>query len=398
MKFEDILKDLKVSDEVAMLTKQPKKAKKWTKVKDNIPLKADLNFCADLLFMPEDKNGYQYLFVIVDLATGEFDMEPLKNKTANDVKNALEAINARKYIKVSKQSASVSTDDGSEFKGIFHKWLKENNVYHKISLAGRHQQTASVESLNKQLGYLFNSYMNQVEKDTGQQYKNWTDVVETIREQLNKMRKRPEESLLKVYKMADIGNIKPKFKVGDVVYYKSEVPLNALGEKQPTANSRMGDFHYNVSKRKIVKVLVYNGDVPYRYMLDGIKRASFTDNELILANGETESTWLVEDLINKRTENGKVQYLVKWKGYPVDEATWENVENLIADGFTDYIERYEEEHKPVVNQRRKFVKVPPKPAPKKQPARAVRNAPPKEPLKEPKKAPAKAKNKKVNFQ
>lgn len=344
MKLDDILNSLNVGDEVKALTKKPRKPKKWTKVADVVPLKADLNFNADLLFLPEDKKGFKYLFVICDLATGEFDIEPLKNKTPHDVKNALETINKRDIIKVNKASASIATDDGSEFRGIFHKWLKENNVYHKISLPGRHQQTATVENLNKQLGYLFNSYMNQKEKNTGKPYKEWTDVVDLVRTQLNDLRKRPEQSLLKVYKMADLSKVKPKFKVGDVVYFRSETPLNALGERQPTTNSRVGDFHYNVSKRKIIKILVFNGDVPFRYMLEGIPRASFTDNELLLVKDAKESTYLVDDLKGKRKYKGKIQYKVKWKGYPLSEATWENAEQLIEDGFKDYIDRYEEEN------------------------------------------------------
>ncbi len=342
MKLDDIRKDLKVSDEIALLTKKPRKPKKWSKVVDNIPLKADLNFMADLLFLPKDKKGYEYLLVVVDLATNEFDMEPLKNKASSDVLKGFKEIIKRKFVKMPK--ASVATDDGTEFKGSFHNWLKSNNIYHKISLAGRHQQTSTVENLNRQLGYLFNVYMNQKEKDTGQVYKNWTDIIKILRVKLNELRKRPEQSLLKVYDI-DIADKNPKFKVGDVVYFRSEVPLNALGEKQSTTNSREGDFHYNVSMRKIMKILIFNGQVPFRYMLEGIPRASFTENELILVPNATESTYIVEDILDKRKYRNKIQYKVKWRGYPLSEATWEDAQKMIKDNLGDYIERYEDENK-----------------------------------------------------
>ena len=58
-------------------TKTKKKPKTYTHIKDNIPLKADYNLMADLLFLPQTE-GYKYLLVVVDLATDEFDMEPLK--------------------------------------------------------------------------------------------------------------------------------------------------------------------------------------------------------------------------------------------------------------------------------------------------------------------------------
>lgn len=44
-------------------------------VTNRIPLKEDYNFMCDILHLPEDKNGFKYLFVIVDLATDEFDIE-----------------------------------------------------------------------------------------------------------------------------------------------------------------------------------------------------------------------------------------------------------------------------------------------------------------------------------
>ena len=54
--------------------------KVFNKVKNNIPNKEDINLMADLLFLPTTKKGYKYLLVVVDLATNEFDLEPLKDK------------------------------------------------------------------------------------------------------------------------------------------------------------------------------------------------------------------------------------------------------------------------------------------------------------------------------
>ena len=41
-------------------------------------------------------------------------------------------------------------------------------------------------------------------------------------------------------------NAVPKYKVGDLVYYRSEVPLDAFGNKQNTSNFRMGDYRWNI--------------------------------------------------------------------------------------------------------------------------------------------------------
>lgn len=41
-----------------------------------------------------------------------------------------------------------------------------------------------------------------------------------------------------------------------------------------------------------------------------------------------EEEYIVEKILNKRVIEGKLEYYLKWKGYPDSENTWEPVENL----------------------------------------------------------------------
>ena len=380
-RFQHLKSELGIDKKQTQLTRQIHKPKEYDHVKDNVPQITGINFEADLLHLPENKAGQSILLVIVDLANGTFDMEPLagvvkhtkviepvkqpsavvkktkkkgrgkKQKTiANKVEEATEEqkkeakidskkvldaynkIKARNFIHITpKSTVRMRTDGGKEFGGDFDNALKKDNIFHSITAPYRHQQNANVESLNRQLGRFFNGYMNSKELETGRQYREWTDVIDLIRKELNADRKTrnpvytPKEYIKrsvdgqtetfndflkrpltastdtsnqlirkKKYeteeerKQRETHNMevekeendaprilqtlsnKPKFKVGDRVHYMLDHPESALGYKQPTPNIRMGDYTFSKFAFPITKVLIY--DQGYRYMVDDPKR------------------------------------------------------------------------------------------------------------------------------
>ena len=318
--MDKILKELNINEKYS---KPVKIKKEFSKVKDNIPLKADYNFMADLLELPETKKGFKYLLVVVDLATDEFDIEPITNNKSLTVVDAMKKMFNRRYIK--KPYASIRTDGGAEFKDAFDKYCYENNILHKIGVAGRHQQTANVERLNRELGRLFNGYMNAIEEKTGETYKEWVEVVPKVRAMLNDFRKKPEgDPFTDVYPTVDLTK-QPKYKIHDVVYRMSEKPLDALGKKQPTQNFRMGDYRWERIPRKIVKVLRYAGKVPIRYILENLPNVAYAEYELMPAE-EKQAMYVVQSVKAKRTMNGVKELLIKWKGFK--KPTWENYNDI----------------------------------------------------------------------
>ena len=104
--MKTLLKSFKIDEKLTRprLEKQPV----YNQFKNNIPRIEDYNFMADLIEMPETKNKNKYILVIVDLATNEFDIEPLKNKSAEDVLLGSKKIFKRSYLKV--PYASIRTD------------------------------------------------------------------------------------------------------------------------------------------------------------------------------------------------------------------------------------------------------------------------------------------------
>ncbi|KAJ1347362.1 Chromobox protein 1 [Parelaphostrongylus tenuis] len=53
-----------------------------------------------------------------------------------------------------------------------------------------------------------------------------------------------------------------------------------------------------------------------------------------------DSVYVVESILNKRkTKEGKVEYLVRWQGYPLEDSTWEPEENVTCHELLAEFER-----------------------------------------------------------
>jgi len=271
-KLKDLLKDLKIDE---TNTKKTKKEKKFTKVKDMTYPKADYNFMADLLELPKTKKGNKYLLVVVDLWTDEFDIEPLKTKTAAVVLAAYKKMIKRPHIKLA--HASIQVYGGGEFKGVFQKFMYDKSILKRTAMRGRHQQQSNVERLNRTLGRIFNGYMNNIEKKTNKSYKEWDLIIDQVRTKLNKIRKtEPKVNKFPNWELKD-----PKFKIGQHVLYKLG-PSQAEDELGNIVHGKFrdGDRRWSKQVKKIKRVLSYMGDVPIRYMLMGLPNVSFAESEL----------------------------------------------------------------------------------------------------------------------
>jgi|688.fasta_scaffold414365_2 hypothetical protein len=335
--MKKLLQELKVDE---TYTKPLKKEKLFTHIDDNIPHKSNYNFMMDILILPRTKEGYNMLLVCVDMWSRAFDIEPIKNKDAKTVLNAFKTMIKRPYIELPEYSVVVDNDGA--FKGEFAKYLHNENIFKKTAEPYRHKQMGLVEAYNKQIGRVLNLYMNKIEEQTGEQYNEWTDIIPFVRKEYNKERKRKDGNpRTDIYEPTNLLK-KPKFNEGDIVYVKSEIPLNALGKKQADLTRfRTGDYRFVKVPKKIIKVIPFSGDIPYRFIVEGKPHVSYTPDELIKAEKqENETKYVVEKIIGKKRINNKIHYLIKWKNYKTKDATYEPEKQLIEDGFKEMIDEF----------------------------------------------------------
>jgi len=351
--LQDIIKGLKIPDKLVKMTDAPKVPvkKRFNKFLPNLIRKKNKSLMFDLLELPTTKKGNKYLLVGVDLWSNHIDIEPMKTKTANAVYNALQAIFKRKHIKYD-DLAQFNTDDGNEFKGKVKEFFRKIGN-HKTAQPDRHQQQAPVENVNRIVGYILNMYMLKNEKEKGETYREWDEITDYVRTELNKKENRAlrkDEDLQEPpdnwdSRFDETLKTDPEYKVGDIVYVRLDAPKDAVEKKKLHGKFRMGDMRFDDTPMRITGIVPFpSRSIPYRYLLEGKKRVSYAPWQLMTAD-EKEQKYDVKDLIDKRTHKKKLQYLVWWRGYKKSESTWQDRTELIKDGFQDYIDRYEEEQK-----------------------------------------------------
>jgi len=81
-----------------------------------------------------------------------------------------------------------------------------------------------------------------------------------------------------------------------------------------------------------------------------VKNLLLLDIYLSSKKNKDDSEYEVEAIVGQRTKRNQLQYLVKWRGYPIDEQTWEPVEHLVDTKALDiYLSSKQEQEKVVAN-------------------------------------------------
>ena len=207
---------------------------------------------------PENNKGYRYILVIIDDFSKFGWTIPLKNKSAQTIKDSFENI----LINSKRKPNLIETDRGKEFyNNIFQDFLNKNNI--------------KVYSRNSSYGAVFAERFNRTIRDLLKKIvfelgdANWIDVLPTITKQYNNRlhsstKLSPKDASLKknegfVYKnlLDKRKKIKPKFQINDLV---RTADLKRTFSKGDTTN-------WSYKLYKITEII--NDTIP-RYKIDNL--------------------------------------------------------------------------------------------------------------------------------
>ena len=125
----------------------------------------------------------------------------------------------------------------------------------------------------------------------------------------------------------------PEFKVNDKVWVNSSLIIRNKNKKLKPRKlgpykilEKVSPVTYKIDFPKNIRIhpIIHVSELE-PYYEDTFKRKKEPPPPIIV-NDEEE--YEVEEILDKRKHYGKTQYLIKWKGYPLSEASWEPEEYL----------------------------------------------------------------------
>lgn len=310
---------------------------------------------ADILFLPTDtikKKKYAYALVIVDVATGGTDGEPLEkyDKVGWNGPNPYDVVDAiTKIYKRKKYLTAPSlliTDSGKEFMSEeFQNFLKKNDIQWKKAIGGRHRQVGMVERRNYTIGraIMMRQFAESMitQKETVHWVKDFPELIHHVNERFDH-KPYTDADLYKKYgdPMLEAVKILP---IGTRVRVMLTEPKD-FKERGVKGHFRAGDARYGQDIYKI-KGYLFDPHQPILYKLNQKlkpnEKVAYSRQQLqvvgkdegdvpasIVKTPNTSGEFAIKTLIDKRVRGNKTQYLVWWRGYNKNMSTWLSKSNI----------------------------------------------------------------------
>lgn len=260
---------------------------------------------ADFKLYARENRGYKYILIVIDSFSKYLWTEPLKTKSASEVKDAM-----TKILKQGRSPRNLQTDAGKEFYNqSFKSLMQKHDVNHYSTYSVKKASIAErvIRTLKEKLYREFSLRGNY----------NWVTILDDLTKQYNEAKHRTigmkpkhvtsnTNLLSTVYNRPKIAG-KQKFSLNDVVRISK---YKSVFDKGYTPN-------WSTELFKIIKVQLTN---PTTYLLEDMSgrpiRGSFYQEELQKA--KHHDVYLVEKVLRRK---GNKVY-VKWLGFDKSHNSW----------------------------------------------------------------------------
>lgn len=331
--YKSIKKNAKANTELNQLYKQPVPEKGIYMPVAQV-FQPDIYYQADTLYMPEDKK-FKYILVVVDMHDGRIDAEPMKDVNKFEVLKAFKKIYSRDILYY---PIFITFDKGNEFKNPeVEKYFNQNGTNVKYALTGRSRQLANVERANQKISSILFKRMANQELITGEQNNEWVDDLPELVKVLNKNLKKPLQREIFPEPVVDeyTGKLLP---IGTKVRLLLDYPINNTNHARLSGKFRTSDIRWTPDIYEITDVILKPG-YPPGYLTNKNDMVFRTKNQLaVVKKNEKEpdskfirgnpKNYIISEILDKKIENNKTFYLVRWKGFKKEDATWEHAKTL----------------------------------------------------------------------
>lgn len=268
----------------------------------------------DLRSLSSSNKGYNYLLVCIDVFSKYLWVIPLKTKHGKTLVTAF-----KKILESGRKPVKLQSDKGTEFLNKeFQSLLKKNNIYF-FTTQNEETKASVVERVNRTLKTRMWKYFT---------WKNTYRYIDVLSELVNSYNNRFHRSIgrkpssvnaanedevrEKLYGPHTIKQTLPKFSVGDHVRiskYKKVFDKGYL----PNWSREIFTISEIVDRTPVVyRIKDYEGEE-----LQG----TFYEQELLRFEKD-DDVYQVETVFKQRKRQGKIEYFVKWLGYPNKFNSW----------------------------------------------------------------------------
>ena len=271
---------------------------------------------ADVSSLSNHNDGYRYLMTCIDVFSRYAWVVPLKNKSSSTILKAFAS------IIIDRRPTYLQSDKGSEFlNSTFQTFLKSNNILFFTS-ENDDIQCALVERYNRTLKTRMWRYFTHA--NTLRYLDVLPDLVKSYNDTIHSAIK-TSPSQVTVHNEKEIRralykprvSAKAKFQIGDKVRI-SEAKVKFKKGYLPGWTRELFKVKGVVSTDPITYSIVDYADEPVK--------GKFYAEEL--QKVKEEEIFKVEKVIKTRRRNGKIEYFVRWLGYPPKFDSW--VSNINA--------------------------------------------------------------------